>query len=52
MPLDEALAIYLYLQHVPPERRDKFAFERAWHTICEYAQSGIGHVVRPAADLK
>lgn len=41
MTINEALAIYAYLQHVPPGKRDEKIFSEAWGIICQYAEPAI-----------
>lgn len=41
MSFNEAVAVYLYLQHVPPGKRDEAMFKRAWGVICSYAEPAI-----------
>lgn len=41
MNLDEALAVYLYLQNVPVGKRDERSFAHAYGIICHYAERSI-----------
>jgi len=50
MPLDEALAIYLFLRHRAPGTmtyQEEAAMKSAWHTIFNYAQVGVYNHMRP-----
>lgn len=37
MTLEEALAVWLYVQDMPPERRDNLLLRRAWGVIAAHA---------------
>jgi hypothetical protein len=41
MTFEEALAVYLYLQHASPGTRDEKLFALAWGVICERAERTI-----------
>lgn len=41
MYLDEAIAVYLYLQHVPPKRRGRCSYTEAWNVICRHAERAL-----------
>jgi hypothetical protein len=50
MKLDQAIAIYLFLQHRSPgsiNDRERAALKLAWGTICKEAEAAIFYNVSP-----
>ena len=41
MSFEEALALYLYWMHAPPDVRDEKLFSEAWELICASAETTI-----------